>query len=158
MGQDLKRFFILMLQVTIGLCVAVLVGLALFQVVLRYVFASSLIWVEEVSVMIMIWMAWLGVSLLWLQGSHICLDIVLTKLSASAKHSFAYFMDILIMIAAATLFVVSLETVRAFVGLELSALSIDLSIKYYPVTVGSVCLIFAALLNIWNRHHDEKER
>ena len=137
-----KRFFILILQVTIGLCVAVLVGLALFQVVLRYVFASSLIWVEEVSVMIMIWMAWLGVSLLWLQGSHICLDIVLTKLSASAKHSFACFMDILIMIAAATLFVVS----------------IDLSIKYYPVTVGSVGLIFAALLNIWTRHHDEKER
>lgn len=151
-----RSFFIKTLQFVIGLCVTTLVGLALCQVVLRYVFGASLIWVEEISVMIMIWMAWLGASLLWLNGSHICLDIITAMFSTRAKCVFASLMDVLMLMAAVALFLVSIETVRAFAGLELSALSIDLSIKYYPVPIGAVVLFFAALLNLWNRHRGER--
>lgn len=151
MVPHFRQIFIRLLGVTLGLCVMGLAGLAVLQVLLRYVFASPLMWVEEVSVMIMLWMTWLGISLLWLTKSHIVVDLLTNQLSPPMQKALAALVDILAVIAAGTLFVVSQETLRTLAGLELDSLVIDLAIKYYPVPAGAVGLMLAALLNLWSR-------
>jgi len=126
-------------------------GLAVLQVVLRYVFASSLIWVEEVSVIIMLWMTWLGVSVLWLTQSHIAVDFLTGRLSQRINRVLAVIFNGIAIIIAGAILWVSRETLSTMVGMELDTLAIDLSIKYYPVPVGAVGLGLAALLDLCDK-------
>lgn len=139
------------LSAALGTCVMAMTGLAVLQVVLRYVFASSLIWVEEVSVIIMLWMTWLGVSVLWLTQSHIAVDFLTSRLSQRINRVLAVIFNGIAIIIAGAILWASRETLSTMVGMELDTLAIDLSIKYYPVPVGAVGLGLAALLDLCDK-------
>jgi TRAP-type C4-dicarboxylate transport system permease small subunit len=139
------------LSAALGTCVMAMTGLAVLQVVLRYVFASSLIWVEEVSVIIMLWMTWLGVTVLWLTQSHIAVDFLTGRLSQRTNRALVVIFDGIAIIIAGAILWASRETLSTMVGMELDTLAIDLSIKYYPVPVGAVGLGLAALLDLYDK-------
>ena len=153
----LRSIYAGFLGFSLGLCATTMAGLAVLQVILRYVFASSLMWVEEASVIIMLWMTWLGGSLLWLTKSHIVVDLLTNQFSPRIQKTIASLIDVLVIILTGTLFVVSQETLRTLDGLELDSLPIDLTIKYYPVPFGALGLVVAAILNLWSRHSRREE-
>jgi TRAP-type C4-dicarboxylate transport system permease small subunit len=136
------------LSAALGACVVAMTGLAILQVALRYVFAASLVWVEEISVVIMLWMTWLGVAVLWLTQSHIAVDLLISRLSQHTKRALAVVFDGIAIIIAGALLWASRETLSTMVGMELDTLAFDLSIKYYPVPVGAVGLGLAAFLDL----------
>ncbi|MBU1696099.1 MAG: TRAP transporter small permease [Proteobacteria bacterium] len=152
MEKHLRYFFSKTLIFILGLCVISMTGLAVLQVVLRYIFNSSLIWIEELSVMLMLWITWLGTILLWLTQSHIQVDMLTKQFSISIQKTLASIIDVLVIVAGCALLFVSLGTLSTLTGLELDTMTIDLSVKYYPVPVGAVGLGLAALLNLWHRH------
>jgi TRAP-type C4-dicarboxylate transport system permease small subunit len=152
----IRTFFVRVLGVALGVCVMILAGFAVLQVILRYVFNSPLMWIEEISVMIMLWMTWLGITLLWLTKSHIVVDLLTNQLSRPLQRALASLVDIIAVLAAGTLFVASQETLRTLAGLEFDSLAIDLAIKYYPVPAGAVGMLLAALLNLWSRLSSEE--
>lgn len=145
------RRLIGLLRHLIGAFVVFLVAVAFLQVTLRYVFASPLLWAEEVSVMALIWLCWIGAILSWLQGSHIVVDLFSGLLSAPVKHAFAVAFDVLALVGGTALCVVSLQTLAVFADFDLGSFQIPASIKYYPVTAGSAGLALAALLNLVTR-------
>jgi TRAP-type C4-dicarboxylate transport system permease small subunit len=147
----IRKVVVRCLSAALGTCVMAMTGLAVLQVVLRYVFASSLIWVEEVSVIIMLWMTWLGVSVLWLTQSHIAVDFLSGRLSQRINRVLAVIFNGIAIIIAGAILWVSRETLSTMVGMELDTLAIDLSIKYYPVPVGAVGLGLAALLDLCDK-------
>jgi TRAP-type C4-dicarboxylate transport system permease small subunit len=139
------------LSAALGACVVAMTGLAILQVALRYVFAASLVWVEEISVVIMLWMTWLGVAVLWLTQSHIAVDLLISRLSQHTKRALAVVFDGIAIIIAGALLWASRETLSTMVGMELDTLAFDLSIKYYPVPVGAVGLGLAAFLDLCDK-------
>ena len=143
-----RNVVVRILSAALGTCVIAMTGLAVLQVVLRYVFASSLIWVEEVSVIIMLWMTWLGVTVLWLTQSHIAVDFLTSRFSQSTNRALAVIFDGIAIIIAVAFLYASRETLSTMVGMELDTLAIDLSIKYYPVPVGAAGMGLAALLDL----------
>ena len=151
-GTFFNQVFVQFLRCSLGLCVAALAGLAALQVILRYIIAASLMWVEEVSVIIMLWLTWLGISLLWMTKSHIVVDLLTSRLPRQIQKTMASIIDIVVCIAAFTLFIISRETLQTSTGMELDTLAVDLTIKYYPIPIGAIGLIVAAMLNLWNRH------
>jgi TRAP-type C4-dicarboxylate transport system permease small subunit len=139
------------LSAALGTCVIAMTGLAVLQVVLRYVFAASLIWVEEVSVIIMLWMTWLGVTVLWLTQSHIAVDFLTSRLSQRTNRALVMIFNGIAIIIAGAILWASRETLSTMVGMELDTLAIDLSIKYYPVPIGAVGLGLAAFLDLCDK-------
>jgi TRAP-type C4-dicarboxylate transport system permease small subunit len=150
MEQRFRTILIQLLSNSLGLCVMSMGGLAVLQVALRYIFSSPLIWVEEISVMIMLWMTWLGISLLWVSQSHIVVDIFTSHFSHRLQRALASLIDVIAVIAAVSLLIVSRETLKAMAGMELDSLAVDVAIKYYPIPVGAVGLGLAALLDLWS--------
>ena len=148
---QIRNLMVRYLSATLGTCVMAMTGLAVLQVVLRYVFASSLIWVEEVSVIIMLWMTWLGVTVLWLTQSHIAVDFLTGRLSQRINWVLGVIFNGIAIIIAGAILWASRETLSTMVGMELDTLAIDLSIKYYPIPVGAVGLGLAALLDLCER-------
>lgn len=52
----------------------------LVQVVLRYVFRSPLVWAEEASVFLMIWISFVGSGLAIRDGAHIAMNLLYVRL------------------------------------------------------------------------------
>ncbi len=139
------------LERLIGALVLLLITLAFTQVVLRYGFAAAILWVEEISVMALIWLAWIGIVYLWLARSHIVVDLLMPVLSLSAANRLAIAINALAVVGGAALTVISFGTVDAYSGMEMGSLEIEASIKYYPILVGGAGVAVAALLDIWRR-------
>jgi TRAP-type C4-dicarboxylate transport system permease small subunit len=125
-----------------------LVLLTALQVVLRYFFAASLSWVEEVSVLLMSWTSWAGAAVLWLRRTHIAVDIVPRALGARGRRRFDRALDWLALAGGLALARVSVDTAAMFGGVEVGGLGLDGSIKYYAVIAGGLGLASAALLNL----------
>ncbi len=156
MESRLRALFAWLLERLIGALLLFLVGLAFMQVVLRYGFAAAILWVEEISVMALIWLAWIGITYLWLSRSHIAVDLLPSLLPPDGERRLRLAIDLLALLAGATLAFISLETLEMYADMDLGSLEIDASLKYYPVTAGGVGLALAALLNLW-RHWGERE-
>ncbi len=148
METRLRNVLIWILGRVIGIIVGGLVILAFSQVILRYAFGSSLFWVEEVSVMALIWLAWLGIVYLWLTRSHIAVDLLGEVVSARTRNRMAMGIDVLALIGGVTITLVSFDTLDIYSGMEMGSLEIDASFKYYPITFGGICLAIAAFLNL----------
>ena len=132
----------------VGLCLLAILGLAFAQVVLRYLFAASILWVEEVSVMALAWMTWLGAVHLWLNRAHLTADIVPVAVWGRWRKRLDLAINALACAGAVALVVVTWQTLNAFAGIELGALEIDARIKYYPVLAGACGLAIAAALEL----------
>lgn len=144
-----QKVIIRLLTAALGLCVMTMAGLAVLQVVLRYVFSSTLIWVEEVSVILMLWMTWLGVTVLWLTHKHIAVDFLTARLPRGTNRTLTVIFDGIALILAGTLLWASRATLSTMVGMELDTLAVDSAVKYYPIPVGAVGIGVAAILDLW---------
>ena len=79
--QKFKSFVDLIerLQIALGvLAMGIIAFITPLQVFLRYTFNSPLIWIEDTSTALMIWLAFLGVPILYRRRGHVAVDYFLT--------------------------------------------------------------------------------
>lgn len=143
----LRRLFLALTRHLIGAGLAFIAGLAVLQVVLRYVFANSITWVEEVSVLVLLWMAWIGAVHLWLARGHIAVDLLLPS-AGPWRRGVATALDLAAIAGGLLLIWAAEATIAAFGGVVMGSLEIPGSVKYYPVIAGGAGLAFAGLLNL----------
>lgn len=67
-------------EVSCQLAIALMTGMVMVQVVLRYVFRAPIPWVEEASVFLMIWMTFIGAGVALRSGSHIAMTLLRDRL------------------------------------------------------------------------------
>lgn len=128
----------------VGSCLVLFCGLAVLQVVLRYFFASSLFWVEEISVIAFIIMIWAAAPALWLSKEHLVLDV----LPVARARSGAIIADVSMIVIGSITAYTSLDTIAAFSVLALPVFDLDYGFKLYPITAGSILLVAAAVLSL----------
>lgn len=136
-------------EAMLGIGMGGLVALACIQVVLRYMFDSAIIWIEEVSVIVVIAMVWLATVLIWIDRGHIALDLVVERLPARWRTVHEVAMNLILVALAAGLAVAARATFSAVADLELAASELPVVCLYYPVTAGALGLVAAGLHGIW---------
>ncbi len=82
------------------LCViiATMIGLAVFEIVLRYGFKTSLLWKHLLLQNLTLWMCFLGAALASSERRHICIDALNRILPASVTRYTVYIIDVLSLI------------------------------------------------------------
>ena len=128
----------------VGLCLLTISVLAVAQVVLRYVFANSLFWVEDISTIAFVAMIWVAAPALWLSREHLLLDV----LPIAHTRAGAIIADAAMIAAGAIAAVASFETAAAFSVLVLPVFDLDYGFKVYPITGGLVLLVIAAAFSL----------
>lgn len=136
------------LRQLLGAALLALIALTLLQVTLRYVFHHSLDWVEEISVVILTWLAWAGAAMLWLQRRHPAVDIVATALAPAMRAWLQRLFDLFAVVLGGWLAWSAWHTLAMFAGIELAGLGIDSDVKYQPIVAGGLGLVFAGLVNL----------
>lgn len=91
------------LNVTIGVALAVMLGLILWQVVLRYIFSDGLIWGEDLARIMMIYAALIGAAVAHHRGKHIRFDLLDRILPEWMKRVFKVVAELAVLLTASTL-------------------------------------------------------
>jgi len=73
------------IETALVLLLAFMVLVVFVEVIMRYVFNSSITSAEEVSRMLFIWMVFIGVALMLIKNRHIAFDAIQTAMPGSVK-------------------------------------------------------------------------
>lgn len=112
------------------------------QVFCRYVLNSSLFWPEDVSLMMMIWVAFAVAPIAYRNGANVALDMFAQKLYGRAS----YFLYIIIHLLIIVMLIMLINEALALIGrTKIRANSIPLSMKYVymimPIGFGAMVLV-----------------
>ena len=144
-------FFRLLSRLVEGLVIlgaTVIVAMVTTEVVLRYVFSHSLIFTEELSRYLMVWIVFLGSALAIRDGSHIRISILVNRLSPRLQQHMrlaAYCLTLIFLL------VITIEGLKILPRqLYQMCITIDISLFYFylAIPVGSILMIIFLLPSI----------
>ncbi len=129
-------------------------ALLFMQVVMRYVFQSSLSWSEELARYIFLWQIWLGTGLAVKHKKHIRVDVLMNYLSPAKQRILNDFVVVVWIGFIAYLAYVSFDlTARQFMLNQLSpALQVPMWLAYGSVPVGCSFMIFRLIQQMFKEY------
>ena len=130
------------------------------QVIMRYVFESSLSWSEELARYLFVWMAYLAVSLGIKEMKHIKIDAALYLFPKKARKYVVLIGDVIVLCFAAFVVISSFQMVAKLFsfGQVSAALSIPMWIVYLAPAVGFTLTVFRSFQVIAYRINEIKEK
>jgi TRAP-type C4-dicarboxylate transport system permease small subunit len=136
----------------------VIVSIVTIEVILRYVFSSSLIFTEELSRYLMVWVVFLGSSIAVRDGAHIRISMALNFLPLQWQRAAAVTADLLILVF---LGVTAVEGIR-ILPKQLSQMPTTLDVPmfwfYLAIPVGSLLMIIFLWPSLWRSFSPDAER
>ncbi len=120
---------------------AVMTTLVFMNVVCRYILNFSIIWAEEVSQYLMVWVAFLAAGLALRQGRHVAIEMLQDRLPSRARRMTRHLVALLLILFMGILTVLGFQFVRFAWDQETPVLNIPLGIPYMAVPVGALLLV-----------------
>jgi TRAP-type C4-dicarboxylate transport system permease small subunit len=120
---------------------AVMATLVFMNVVSRYIFNHSIIWAEEVSQYLMVWVAFLAAGLALRQGRHVAIEILQDRLPSRARRMTRHLVALLLIVFMGILIVLGFQFARFAWDQETPVLNIPLGIPYLAVPIGALLLM-----------------
>jgi TRAP-type transport system small permease protein len=105
--KKVNKIIAITLDWAIGLTVAIIVVVLFVGVVLRYVFSHALFWSEEISVLAMIWMTFLGGVILVREDKNVIITIFADLFKERIQKGIKVFADFLVLIILVTMLYLS---------------------------------------------------
>lgn len=142
----LDRFFTWANQFVVGSLMLAMAILVFANVVLRYIFGTSLPWVEEITRYMMIWVAWLAVGLAMREGAHIAIDNFQNALPARWAQALRLSVFLLIIGFFAAVAWFGLQYSLFAWRQESAVLRLPLGAIYLAIPIGSLLMLVHTLL------------
>lgn len=146
---------VLMSMIAIGLFS--LTVLAVLQVVTRYFVDVTIIWIEEVSIYILSWMAAAGVPWMWLKEGHIRMDVLNIYLPQKVLNGMDLFINLMGIVMGAALVRTGWITIGVNKGYTLSIIGIDEGFRYYPLVFCGVLFAACAAIKLAEQFRGKEE-
>ena len=133
---------------------AVMATLVFANVVCRYGFNFSIIWAEEVSQYLMIWIAYLGAGLALREGRHVAIELLQDRLPAALGRKLRMAVGGLVLAFLGVVTVLGFQFAVFVWNQETPVLNIPLGIPSLAIPIGT--LLFALHLGFMFRGYVEK--
>lgn len=125
---------------------ALMTAFIVTQVICRYGFNNSLFWPEDVSLMMMIWVAFAVAPIAYRIGANVALDTIMRLLHGRIVYMLYLIIHILLL---GMLVVLTIEAVEMIARSKIRANSIDLQMKYiYMIMPISFCAMIIVGLEL----------
>lgn len=144
-----------LLQGFAGLSIATLVAFTFVQVVGRYIFGRSWGWIEEVSIVILCYTAWVTACLLIKNNRHLTVTIVILRIPTQWRYILRLAMESIVVIFLLIVIYASKGTIESMEGITFMSFNLPINIKFYSVPIGAALLAYYQIRNLWL---DLKER
>jgi TRAP-type C4-dicarboxylate transport system permease small subunit len=124
--------------------------LVFVNVVTRYLFNHSIIWVEELTQFQMIWVAYLGAGLALREGRHVAVDTLQDWLPALPRKLLRTAIAVAVAVFLAVLVVLGLQIAAFTWNQETPVMGLPTGVPYLAVPLGAAaCLLH--LVVFWRR-------
>ena len=150
-----ERYLVAANRWVIFLMMAVMATLVFINVVTRYVFNFSIIWAEEVSQYLMIWIAYLGAGLALREGRHVALEMLHDRLPLALGRRVRVVVGGLVLAFLGAVTVLGFQFAVFVWNQETPVLNISLGIPSLAIPIGA--LLFAAHLVLMFRNYVGKQ-
>ena len=150
-----ERYFLATNRAIIFLMMAVMATLVFVNVITRYVFNFSIIWAEEVSQYLMIWIAYLGAGLALREGRHVAVEMLQDRLPTALGRRLRIAVGGLVLIFLGVVTVLGFQFAVFVWNQETPVLNISLGIPSLAIPIGA--LLFAAHLVLMFRNYVGKQ-
>ena len=126
-----------------------LVVICFLQVVCRYIFYTAFSWVEEVSIVILVWATWAGACLAVRRGTHLRILFLVEKLSPTIQTIIQLLINMLAIFFLTYVGITSKTIIQSMTSLTLLSLpSVPINVMYYSVPVGCIVMIYYMLFHL----------
>ena len=140
----------------LGALLAALVALDFAQVLMRYALGRGWPWAGDVSIILLLSLAWLGAAHLWLDRGHIA--VALVPVGTGLHRVLSTLWSFAALAGAVALAPHLIDTISAYAMIDLPALALPASAKYLPVAAGLALLVAAAALDLVRLWHERPGR
>jgi TRAP-type C4-dicarboxylate transport system permease small subunit len=120
---------------------AVMATLVFANVVSRYLFSYSIIWVEELTRYMMVWVGFMGSGLVLRYGAHIAVDVFQDLLPARAAQALRALIVVVLAVVFASMAWLGFQYVGFAWDQETPVLNWNIGIVYLAIPVGSVLML-----------------
>ena len=127
-----------------GAVLVALVALDVAQVVLRYGFGAGWPWAGDLTIVLLLTLAWLGAGHLWLRGTHIAASLLPERAAGVAGAAFA----VVALLGIVVVMPMAWGTMLLYAGIDLPALPLPAAVKFAPVVAGLAWLGVAIALRL----------
>jgi len=149
-----ERYLVAANRAIIFLMMAVMTTLVFVNVVARYAFNFSIIWTEEVSQYLMIWIAYLGAGLALREGRHVALEMLHDRLPVALGRKVRMAVGGLVLAFLGAVTVLGFRFVVFVWNQETPVLNISLGIPSLAIPIGT--LLFALHLLLMFRNYVDR--
>ena len=126
---------------------ATMATLVFANVVSRYVFNHSIIWVEELTQYQMIWITWLGAGLALREGRHVAVDVFEAVMPPALRRWVRVGIGVAMLAFLATLVVLGFQIAAFTWSQETPVMNIPTGAPYLAVPIGAlVCALHLVLV------------
>ena len=150
-----ERYLVAANRAIVFAMMAVMATLVFVNVVARYVFNFSIIWTEEVSQYLMIWIAYLGAGLALREGRHVAVEMLQDRLPTALGRRLRIAVGGLVLIFLGVVTVLGFQFAVFVWNQETPVLNISLGIPSLAIPIGA--LLFAAHLVLMFRNYVGKQ-
>lgn len=130
----------------------VIAGLTIVQVILRYVFSYPLIWSEELSILVFIYLGFIGIGVAYAQGKHLYVDALVVTLPKSIRKVIEGialgFSSIFLLVVIVQMIKVMVVTSK--VGITTPALLLPMPVIYVSLPIGCLLFLIQVVRRFWN--------
>lgn len=158
MFDSLTRWVTRSLEVCIALCLATMGVLVFGNVVLRYGFNSGIVFSEEISRLLFVWLTFLGTILASREHAHLGVDSLVRRLPHSARQACILVSGVLMILMCGLLFWGSLKQFDINLDNAMPVSGIPYASVYAAGIAASLGLIVSIFYNIFQALvHGERE-
>ncbi len=130
-------------------CFSIIAIALLMQIFCRYCLNSPLVWTEELSRYLLVWITFFGINYGLRRNKHIQMEFFYNKMSEQCQRIVTVLTQGLIIYFMILLFRPTLDFVRMQMGIESSAMQISMGIVYISLPIGfflsTISMIFSTL-------------
>jgi TRAP-type C4-dicarboxylate transport system permease small subunit len=150
----LERYLVTANRAIIFLMMAVMATLVFVNVIARYVLNFSIIWAEEVSQYLMIWIAYLGAGLALREGRHVALELLHDFLPGTLGRKLRMGIGVCVLAFLGAVTVLGFQFAVFVWNQETPVLNISLGIPSLAIPIGTI--LFAVHLLFMFRRYAER--
>lgn len=130
-------------KVVVATSLAIIVTLTLAQIVFRYFFDSPILWSEELSRLMVVWMTFIGAAVVCWQGRHLSVDVLVVHMPKGVQKVLRIVNQFLALGFLSILMWKSLRIVKFENFQEMSVLPLPAGTVRLAATVGAILMIIA---------------
>ena len=143
--QAIKTFLLRLTQAIVVIMLLTIVVVLSAQIVARYLFEAPLVWSEELVLILLLWITFLGSALCLNLRGHISIDFVVQKMPEHIQRAAQLFTAILMVVFCAVLVYGGWLMIQATSGSITPGLKVSVAWHYGGTLVGGALMLLSAI-------------